>query len=70
MAYLNTTSAPHFAPLARIAAAATALATRYKNYRLYRETFEGLSALSNRDLADLGIGRSDIRRVAMEACKR
>jgi uncharacterized protein YjiS (DUF1127 family) len=56
--------------LARIAAAATALATRYKNYRLYRETFEGLSALSNRDLADLGIGRSDIRRVAMEACKR
>jgi uncharacterized protein YjiS (DUF1127 family) len=67
MAFTNTTSAPLTSPLNRIASAFGALATRYKNYRLYRETFDGLSALSNRDLADLGIGRSDIRRVSIEA---
>lgn len=70
MAYTNTTSAPQTSVFTRIAAAFGAAATRYKNYRLYRETFDGLNALSNRDLADLGLGRSDIRRVAIEATYR
>jgi uncharacterized protein YjiS (DUF1127 family) len=67
MAYTNTNSAPHASPVARITTALGGLVTRYKKYRLYRETFDGLSALTNRDLADLGIGRSDIRRIAIEA---
>jgi len=43
-------------------------ATEDKN--MYRETFNGLSALSNRELADLGLYRGDLRRVAAEASKR
>lgn len=35
--------------------------------KMYRTTVDELSALSNRDLADLGLGRADIRRVALEA---
>jgi uncharacterized protein YjiS (DUF1127 family) len=70
MATMHITSATHASPFARIAAMFAAGAARYKKYRMYRETFDGLSALSNRDLADLGIGRSDIRRIAIEAVER
>jgi uncharacterized protein YjiS (DUF1127 family) len=35
--------------------------------RVYRATIFELSALSNRDLNDLGIPRSNIKRLAMEA---
>lgn len=34
---------------------------------LYRQTLRELNALSGRDLADLGIHRSSIRRIAYEA---
>jgi uncharacterized protein YjiS (DUF1127 family) len=46
------------------------LATRYKQHRLYRETLDGLSALSNRELTDLGLNRSELRRVSWDATKR
>lgn len=69
MAY-STTSAPTTSLFTRFSAAFNALSTRYKNYRLYRETFDGLSALSDHDLADLGLGRSDLRRVAEEAADK
>ncbi|WP_335743935.1 DUF1127 domain-containing protein [Sulfitobacter alexandrii] len=55
--------------LGRIGSGFDALATRYKQYRMYRETFDGLSALSNRDLADLGLSRSDIKRIAIESSR-
>lgn len=35
--------------------------------RVYRATYNELSMLTNRDLADLGIPRSNIKRVALEA---
>lgn len=35
--------------------------------KAYRETFSELNACSSRDLNDLGIARSDIRRLAIEA---
>lgn len=35
--------------------------------KVYRETYHELSMLTDRDLADLGIPRSSIRRVALEA---
>lgn len=35
--------------------------------RVFRTTFEELNALSNRELADLGMSRSEIKRVAYEA---
>lgn len=35
--------------------------------KLYRETLRELNALSNRELADLGLHRSMIRRIAYQA---
>lgn len=35
--------------------------------RIYRTTLGELSALSNRELADLGMSRSELRRIAYEA---
>jgi len=40
---------------------------RYARYRVYRETLNELSGLSSRDLADLGLHRSELRRVAYQA---
>ena len=70
MAYVNTTTAPATSFFARIGTAFDALATHYKQHRLYRETFDGLSALSNRELADLGLNRCELRRVSWESVTR
>jgi uncharacterized protein YjiS (DUF1127 family) len=45
------------------------IARSYKNWRTYRNTLLELDRLSNRDLADLGISRADIRSVARSAVK-
>ena len=39
----------------------------YRNWRRYRETVTELGRLSNRELADLGINRSEIHSVARRA---
>ncbi|WP_424831100.1 DUF1127 domain-containing protein [Ruegeria sp.] len=44
-----------------------AVKIRFVRHRVYRQTVNELSALSNRELADLGLHRSMIRRVAMQA---
>lgn len=41
--------------------------TRFARYRLYRQTVSELSALSNRELADLGLSRTMIRGLARQA---
>ncbi len=41
----------------------------YQNWRRYRETVGELDRLSNRELADLGIQRGDISRLARAAIK-
>ena len=43
------------------------LIRNYRNWRRYRETVNELSRLSNRELSDLGIGRSDIPFVARKS---
>jgi len=43
------------------------LRLRFTRYRLYRQTVNELSALSNRELADLGLNYSMIKRVAYQA---
>lgn len=65
MAYINTATTPSI--FARIGAGFEAIATRYKKYRLYRETFDGLNALTNRELADLGLSRGELRTVAFDS---
>ncbi|MCR5859884.1 MULTISPECIES: DUF1127 domain-containing protein [Mesorhizobium] len=39
----------------------------YRNWRRYRETVSELNRLSNRELTDLGISRSDIPFVARKS---
>ncbi|WP_050603022.1 DUF1127 domain-containing protein [Ruegeria sp. 6PALISEP08] len=43
--------------------------TRFVRYRMYRQTVNELSGLSNRELTDLGLHRSMIRRVALQAAE-
>lgn len=43
------------------------LRKRYARWQRYSRTVKELDALSNRDLADLGISRSDIKRLAQES---
>ena len=45
------------------------LKTRYSTWKKYSRTVAELEALSTRDLADLGLSRSDIARVAREAAR-
>lgn len=40
------------------------LIRNYRNWRRYRDTVKELSRLSNRELTDLGITRSEIEAVA------
>ncbi|MHC5653803.1 DUF1127 domain-containing protein [Stappia sp.] len=37
---------------------------KYQSWQKYRRTYDELSRLSNRELADLGIGRGDIQFIA------
>ncbi|WP_456388703.1 DUF1127 domain-containing protein [Profundibacter sp.] len=40
---------------------------RVANYRIYRKTVSELNMLTSRELADLGLSRSMIKRTALEA---
>lgn len=51
----------------RIAATLKSAGMRFANYRVYRKTVSELSALSSRELDDLGISRSMIKRISLEA---
>ncbi len=57
------------APATGLASLIEASKTRFVRYRVYRRTVNELSELSNRELADLGLHRSMIRRVAMQAAE-
>lgn len=52
---------------ARIREIATQGVEAYTSWRAYRRTFAELSELSNYELNDLGINRSELTRVAYEA---
>jgi uncharacterized protein YjiS (DUF1127 family) len=45
------------------------LKTRITTWKRYSRTVSELQSLSNRDLADLGIARADINRVAKDAVR-
>lgn len=51
----------------RLSARLNGLRADYAKWRVYRNTIAELAALSNRDLADLGLSRSMISSVAHEA---
>jgi uncharacterized protein YjiS (DUF1127 family) len=41
--------------------------TSFRAWRKYRETYKELAQLSNRDLADVGIRRSEIQAIARQS---
>ncbi len=69
MAMVQTQSAVKNAPAFNFASMIENIKTRYVRHRIYRRTVNELSALSNRDLADLGLYRSMIRRLAKQAAQ-
>lgn len=60
---VKTTSSFHFSIMKSVSDMVESIQKR----RLYRRTLRELSALSNHDLNDLGIGRGEIRAVAYDA---
>jgi uncharacterized protein YjiS (DUF1127 family) len=67
MAYVASTpsvSAPKASGLSVVFAKA---AERFRQYRVMRATYNELNQLSDRELNDLGLSRSMIRRLAIEA---
>ncbi|KIC47013.1 MAG: DUF1127 domain-containing protein [Ruegeria sp.] len=69
MAIATTHIAPKDAQASGITALLETAKARFARYRMYRRTVAELSALSNRELADLGLHRSMIRRLAMQAAQ-
>ncbi|GAA6161563.1 hypothetical protein NBRC116589_37370 [Ruegeria sp. HU-ET01832] len=69
MAAVTHQTALKGAPATGLASLIEAAKTRYARYRIYRLTVNELSDLSNRELADLGLHRSMIRRLALQAAE-
>ncbi|WP_370401872.1 DUF1127 domain-containing protein [Sulfitobacter sp. JB4-11] len=70
MAYLNQTSAPHSSFMTRVSSVLSTMVARYRQNRMYRETYNGLNALTDRELADLGLHRSQLANTAWDAVNR
>ncbi|MAY87132.1 DUF1127 domain-containing protein [Arenibacterium halophilum] len=68
MAHVINTSPVTFAD--RIAAAKAGIKLAMARRAAYRRTYNELAGLSDRDLADLGLHRSAIRRLSLEAAQR
>jgi uncharacterized protein YjiS (DUF1127 family) len=73
MAFIHTNVRPkiHLGPLRwRLAQMLSAVKAAKLRRDLYLTTLSELRALSDRELADLGIPRSHIRRLALEASRK
>ena len=68
MTFYTDTSARAAAP-SRIAAFFDAISLTMRQRKAYRMTYNELCGLSNRELADLGMTRGDIRRLSREAAE-
>lgn len=67
MAYASHIHSTQHGIFARVDATLKAFAEARAQRRVYRQTLGELRALSGRDLADLGISRSEIPFIAREA---
>ena len=67
MAYVNSSRATTYGIADRVAAIVKSIRVGLERRRVFKQTVRELQALSNRELADLGIHRSMITRVANEA---
>jgi uncharacterized protein YjiS (DUF1127 family) len=69
MAYATDTRSIGGTIAERIGRLRAAMADRYGRYALYKRTLGELQALSDRDLADLGVARADIETLARMAAR-
>jgi uncharacterized protein YjiS (DUF1127 family) len=69
MAVATQQNALKSAPATGLTSMIEAVRTRFVRHRVYRQTVNELSSLTNRELADLGLHRSMIRRLAMQAAE-
>jgi uncharacterized protein YjiS (DUF1127 family) len=67
MAYVNTTRLARKGLLDRLAALKDSIATAIQSRQVYLRTVAELNALTDRELADLGISRISIPEIAREA---
>ena len=67
MAYVSGNRSQTATLGARFSEYREAAVAAYGNWRVYRTTLNELQELSPREMADLGMNRSMIRRIALEA---
>jgi uncharacterized protein YjiS (DUF1127 family) len=70
MASLSMTHVAGNARNGRLGLLKSQLGAALERRRIYRTTLTELRALSDRDLADLGLHRSMIKRIALEAANK
>ena len=67
MAYASGIRRSNFGLIERVAGVTGSLRDSWRRFRVYRQTVRELNALGDRELADLGIHRSNIGAIATEA---
>jgi uncharacterized protein YjiS (DUF1127 family) len=67
MAYVNTSRAATFSPADRFSGLLAQVKASFARRAVFTQTLRELNALSDRELADLGIARADITTIAREA---
>jgi uncharacterized protein YjiS (DUF1127 family) len=67
MDYVNSTRAASGSFPDRVSAVASSIKGALARRRMFSQTAGELNALTDRELADLGIHRADIRQIAMQA---
>lgn len=70
MAFMSGTQTTSLGFVDRFAAIANFVAEAYARHKMYTSTYRELAALSNRELSDLGINRTMISSIALEAAKK
>lgn len=66
MAYASSNTVSGFSFSAMLHNAAEAYKTARARRALYNRTYDELASLSDRDLADIGVARSDIQAIARQ----
>ena len=67
MAYMNIARSSEWGIAQQIKAYFDRMSDQRRRGRVYRETVDELRAMSDRDLADIGVHRSTIEEIAMKA---
>lgn len=70
MTYFSDASTSVAARPSRVAAFFDAIALKLRQRRVYRQTYNELCTMTDRDLKDLGMCRGDFRRISREAAEQ